>query len=745
MKPLHTYPIVAVMAATALWADPVNIEHIVVSAHAPGSGLYLADTNGSQQRFERKSIAVLSTQANMNPFSVIQFSPSVNYTPADTAGSNEPSYHDPIRIRGKSQSGPGGVFMIDGMPISGNPGGGKQMMDMENVASIDLLKGYLTPEKNIGFSSLIGKVDMNVNAPRRTMNTTLSQSFGSYNFRRSFGRFDSGEMGDVRLFGSLSYLSNDKYKGEGDLTRFNGMVGLAYAPSDAFDAEVYLIHNQDDHHNYYALSYAEVRDLDTFYDKDFATTRPTADNDVNYYDWNKQSFDTTAVLSTLTFRPTSSDAITLKPYYKTDKGEYWNASVNANPAKNRVINWQIDHDLYGAVADYKHAFSKALNTTLGYWYHKQQPPGPPTDRRKYKVVGGDLVFDGYVALAETSYHTLQAPFAEVSGTFDAFDYSVGLQYQSFEISELKSYTFGTDANTSRDYDTAIDEGTLDPWASVKAKTFYTWIPSAYLGYRFNETDTLYASYSRTYGFDVNLFPTYMKNRANFVAKNVTLQQLWNKLELETSDNIDLGYKTMVGGVMLNPVVFVSFVKNKQANIYDPEYGVNYPANVGDAMGYGAEFSASGPLNESLEFLLGLSYNKFAFTQDFKSSPTTTIDTDGKQVPDAPEYMGKAALSYSAGGWTITPSVRYTSKRYGDLQNEQTIDAFTLFDLDVSYRINGFLGARNAVFRLSGTNLTDEKYISTIIAADNVLAASGTSSSYQTGTPLSVFGSLTVNF
>ena len=745
MKPFSTYPLVAVMAASALWAEPISIEHIVVSDTAVDDGLYLADTNGSEQRFERKSITALSSEANMNPFNVIQFSPSVNYTPVDTAGSNEPSYHDPIRIRGKSQSGPGGVYMIDGMPISSNPGGGKQMLDLENVASIDLFKGYLPPEKNIGFSSLIGKVDMNVNAPRRQMNTTLSQAFGSDSFTRTFGRFDSGDLGDVRLFGSLSYLQNDKYKGEGDLQRLNGMLGIAYTPSDAFEAEAYVIHNRDDHYNYYALSYAEASDIDTYYGKDFATVKPTADNDVDYYDWNKQSFDTTAVLATLTFRPTGDDTVTLKPYYKTDKGEYWNSSVNADAAKNRVVNWKIDHDLYGAVAEYEHAFSEALHAKAGYWYHRQQPPGPPTDRRKYKVVGGDLVFDGYASLAETGYHTLQAPFAEVSGTVGPLDYRAGLQYQSFELAWLKSYTYGTNGSTSQDYDTAIAQGTLDPWASVDAKTFRTWMPSLYLGYRFDETNTLYTSYSRTFGFDVNLFPTYIKNRASFVAKGVTLQQLWDKLNLETSDNIDLGYKTMVGGVTLNPLLFISFVENKQANIYDPEYGVNYPANVGDAMGYGAEFSASGPISEALAFLLGLSYNKYYFTQDFSSSSTTTVETDGKQVPDAPEYMAKAALSYSVGGWTITPSMRYTSKRYGDLQNTQTIDAYTLFDLDVAYAIHGFLGSKNAVFRLTGTNLTDEKYIATIIAADNVLAVSGTSSTYQTGAPLQVFGSLTLNF
>ncbi len=743
---MKTKPLFLALAATsALLGDTLSIEHIVVTESAVDNDLYMGDTNGSSQSFAAKSIATFSSQANMNPFNVVQFSPSVNFTPVDPAGSNEPSYHDPIRIRGKSQSGPGGVFMIDGMPISSNPGGGKQMLDMENVSSIDLLKGYLSPDKNLGFSSLIGKVDMNVNAPSGRMGATLSQAFGSDAFARSFVRFDSGNLGDVRLFGSFSYLKNDKTKGEGELMRYNGMAGLRYTPTDAFDATLYVIGNHDEHHNYASLTYDQTRDLERYFDKDFATLRPTADNDINYYDWNRQEFDTTAVLSTLKWRVTSDDTITLKPYYKQDKGEYWNSQANADAAKNRVLNWKIDHDLYGAVAAYEHSFGEELSASAGYWYHKQLPPGPPTDRRKYKVAGGELVFDGYASLADAGYHVLQAPFVEAKGSIGNFTYNAGLQYQSFELGKLESYTFGTNGTTSTDYDTAISNGSLDSWASVDAKTFNTWIPSLYAGYAFDALNALYLSYARTYGFDVNLFPTYLSNRANFVAKNVTLQQLWDKLDLELSDNIDLGYKTYVGGVMLNPVVFVSFVQNKQANVYDPEFGVNYPANIGDAMGYGAEFSASGPISESLEFIAALSYNKFAFTQDFKSSPTSTIKTEGKQVPDAPEYMAKAALSYSIEKWMFTPSVRYSAERYGDLQNTQKMDAYALFDLDVSYRFGPVLGARDAVFRLSATNLTNEKYIATIISADNVLATTGTSSTYQTGAPLQVFGSLSVSF
>ncbi|MDD3770627.1 MAG: TonB-dependent receptor [Sulfuricurvum sp.] len=745
----HSALILSAAACALLASDPVGIERIVVSGSADDGSSMILDSNrtGNVQTFGTKSIATLGTQANMNPYTIIQYSPSVNFTPVDAAGSNEPSYHDPIRIRGKSQSGPGGVFMIDGTPISSNPGGGKQLVDMENVASIDLHKGYLSADKNLGFSSLIGKVDMNLRQASSKAGAEVSQAFGSDSFMRTFVRFDSGRIGDVAMFGSFSRLGSEKTKGEGDLERINGTLGLTYTPSDAFKAKITAIRNSDEHHNYYNMSYAEASNLGSNFDKEFATTRPSANNDVDYYDWNRQDFLTTAVLGEIEYRPSGSDRITFKPYYKKDEGSYWYSNANASdPTKNRVVNWRIDHDLYGATAAYEHTFSEALKAKIGYWYHKQLPPGPPSDQVKYRVVNGNLVYDGYAVLADNDYHVLQAPYTQLSGTIDRLTYVAGLQYQSFRLGALKSHTNGNQTGSANpDYDAAIATTAVDPWASVDAKTFHTLIPSLYLGYEFTPSTTLYASYSRTYGFDVNLFPSYVSNRANFVAKNVTLQQLWDTLDLELSDNIDVGVKTTVGGITFNPGVFVSFVQNKQANIYDPAYGVNYPANVGDALGYGAEFSAYGPISESLEFIASLSYNRYAFTQNFQSGATTSVETDGKQLPDAPKVMAKAALSYTLGDWTLTPSVRYTSSRWGDVQNTQKIDAFTLVDFDAQYRLKSFMGSRNAVLRLSATNLLDEEYISTINAADNFLAATGTATTYQTGAPLAIFGSLNLKF
>lgn len=108
-------------------------------------------------------------------------------------------------------------------------------------------------------------------------------------------------------------------------------------------------------------------------------------------------------------------------------------------------------------------------------------------------------------------------------------------------------------------------------------------------------------------------------------------------------------------------------------------------------------------------------------------------------------MAKAALSYHVGGLTLTPSVRYTSSRYGDVQNTQKIDAYTLVDLDASYRTRALLGSESTLFRVTATNLTNEKYVATIIAADNFLAASTTASTYQTGAPFGLYASINLKY
>lgn len=718
---------------------PLKLEPVIIYGTAADDGQFVTPFDilapSNQESYTQKGIKTFGRQGNINVFKVIEMSPSVNYTAVDALGTNENGFHDSLRIRGKKQTGPGSVKTYEGAPISGNPGGGKTIFDLENIDSVDVYKGYLPVDKGLGFSNLIGKVDLHVKRPAPEFGAELSQTVGSDNFYRTFLRLDSGALGKAAAFASFSNTVGDKYKGEGDLERTNGAFGITAKPNDRLKTELFISHNRDDHHNYYNLTYNETRNLGLNFDKDFNSNPASS----NYYDYNKQHFEDTALVANIEDALTSDSRLSFKPYYLNDSGEYSYAS-GAN-----VIKWDIDHELFGAVLAYEKNFAQELNAKLGYWAHRQLPPGPPSAQRKYTVGPNGLTYAGYAVLADNNYHDFHSPFTEISGQNGDFVYSAGVRYLNFKLGEIKSYTNGTNASTNQDYDTAIANGTLDPWASVDSRYFREWLPSAYLGYNLNKDATLYADYSRTYGLDVNLFPTYAQQRANFVKKGVALQELWDKLDLEISDNFDLGVKYKIGDISLNPNAFVSVVKNKQARIYDAAYNVTYPYNAADATAYGVELTASGPILRNLDFLVGLSYNKFYFTEDLRTGSNTTTAADGNQVPDAPKYMAKAALSYTIADFALTPSVKYLSSRYGDVLNNEKIDACTIVDFDITYEIKKVLGAKSVELRLTAANLFDEEYISAINTADDALAATNTAATYQTGAPFGVYGNITLRF
>jgi iron complex outermembrane recepter protein len=700
--------------------------------------------NINSQGFNKNSIEVFGKSVNTTPMQIINMSPSINFNSVDIFGENESSYHEPVRIRGRNQSGPGGIITLEGLPVAGNPGGGKTIYDMENFSGIDLYKGYVPVDKSLGFTNLIGKVDLIIDRPSDKFGGSISQMLGSDNAARTYLRVDSGKVGNTSVFASVSQTNGDKWKGEGDLSRTNGMVGLAYTPTSSLKMEFYAVQNRDDHHNYYTMNFAQATDLGANYSKDWSGSRPTVANNPDYYDWNKQSFEDTVLIANVEYKIDNSSKITLSPYYTKDKGEYWYSNRTDTNAAARVVQWILDHDAYGAVLKYQKEFSREANMKLGYWYGKKQPPGPPVSQRKYTVdASGNLVWNGWNMLAKNDYQEFNSPFVEFSGEKDKWSYSAGLRYLNFKLGALRSYTNGTTAATSSSYDAAMSGATLDAMASISAITYTEWLPSMYVSYKFNNDLSAYFDYTRSYGYDVNLFPAYVSGRATYAAKNVTLQQLFDKQKLEISDNFDIGAKITHNGVTYTPNIYMFVVSGKQATVYDPALAVSYATNNLNAMAYGAEFAASGAITKDIDFMASAAYGRYYYTDDLKTSATATQSVSGNQIPDSPKYSAKGALTYKLGEWKFTPMLRYNGERYGNVDNSQKIPAFTVVDMDISYTKPKLFGSKEGVIRLSMINLFNNKYISTIVTPDNALITDTTQPSYQAGAPFGAY--LSANF
>jgi len=114
--------------------------------------------------------------------------------------------------------------------------------------------------------------------------------------------------------------------------------------------------------------------------------------------------------------------------------------------------------------------------------------------------------------------------------------------------------------------------------------------------------------------------------------------------------------------------------------------------------------------------------------------------DGEQVPDAPEFLIRALASYRIGDVTLSPVIRYTSDRYGDILHKEKVDGATLVDFDVTWRTR-MLGAKQADLSLSFLNVFDTKYVSIISASDYKTLKTA----YQPGMPFTLVASVSLHY
>jgi iron complex outermembrane receptor protein len=181
---------------------------------------------------------------------------------------------------------------VDGLPLTGiNPGPGNQwLFDMENMSNMSLRQGSVAPN-HFAFFTTGGVIDSQILWPKAQKGLHVAQSYGSYNFMRTYGRIDSGELPDgSAFFVSGSFTDADKWRGNGSSP--NGRVNVEAAWSrpigDKGKAKLLFSFNDAKAHNYRPLTFAQATELNTWRNYDFSpTTSATACTAVNYYYYNR--------------------------------------------------------------------------------------------------------------------------------------------------------------------------------------------------------------------------------------------------------------------------------------------------------------------------------------------------------------------------------------------------------------------------------------------------------------------------
>lgn len=714
------------LLCTVLYAEPkaydvdeVNVEAEVQEESSIGTGSVVG----------AKEIEVTSSAELLNPYKAISLEAGVDIRTKDPFGM-EVSH----KIRGKADRNIGET--LEGLPLKGiGPGGGlSTMVDIENVQSVSVEKGPVKADSGFGYGSDNGMVDMKLQKPSNAFSTEFKQALGSYDFRKTYLRVDSGEIADrAKFFLSGSLTKADKFKGEGESpNRKNVALGVASTSNQEVEWEVYGIYNDEKKHNYMGLTYAQSKDLSRYKDYDY-NTKLTGDSaqDSKYYDRNRQDFQTYTIISKLKVPLSQRDTVTFRPYFLNDKGYSYSGSGT------KVIDWLVDHDTYGGVLEYAHEFDDA-KIKAGYWYQEDEPPGPPTARKLRSADTMDfLQWERIIKVNKK--HTFNAPFLTYEQRFERTILDAGLKYLWLGAPKLTSYDTAGIGDIS--YERALSQVSSVDFI-LPSQTHEIFLPNIGITHYLNDTSSLKASYGRNYNTPSYGFGGSMLKYFSAIGEDeALLQKMWSDLKPEESDNVDIGYTYEGSDFSFTSTLFYSKVKNVGGTFYDPVLDYTYQQNTAEAESYGIELSAGYQVLSNLFIKGAATYNHYAFTTDIESSAGAFIASKDNQLPDVPLFYANLAAEYELGGYTIVPIVRYLGKRYVDVEHQYSVDSHVVVDLSINkdFKIDE---KHTLSLSLACTNLLDEAYISTFSASEINVKPETT---YTVGAPRTLFLSLSYRY
>lgn len=677
----------------------------------------------------REGIAAQGTKGTVSVYEAINVLPGISVEGVDPYGLGAEQKN--LRVRGVR--GYVGSMTVAGVPnYGGNPIGPRDYLyDTENFEGIAVYKGAVPADLGTGVGARGGAIELRPNWPETDPGAFVSQGIGGDSYSRSFFRLDSGAIPTVntRLSASGSYTDAEKWKGPGDLGPRKNVNFMLSQPVMAQDEiQVWFNYNDLNQHLYRPLTYAETRDLEANYEKDYnAGLTGVATKDIDYYQHNRGDYINRDFLSVIPLTFSDLFKLTVKPYYSKEDTEILQGST----AMGGVVQKRMrDIERYGFISQIDSRFSWAT-ASLGYWFESSDMV---ITQENYNAA--TLAFRGYGMVMENEDDAVgHSPYLKLAGSIGSFDWQAGLKYFYFRDPASQGYTAA-----APNY-----ELVKAPDLYRQEKTYDEWEPTLGITYLLSENLEFHSSYGRNhirpYSY-VPLVTTYNTNRAAFQAAGVTLDDMFSGYDMEITDTVELGARFRTGRMEFLPTLFYAKHENLLTTIYDPRIGpkgINYQQNVGKATGWGVDLETNFFFGDHFTFFLNPAYTSLTYDADLTFSGAT-LDTEGNQVVDVPEWIVKSGLIFTWGDFKAIPMVRYLSDRYGDAENREEIDDYWVADLKLGHTWKNLFTTDALNLSLEFINLFDEEYVSLINASDDSRAGSA---SYFVGAPFTAM--LTVSF
>lgn len=699
---------------------------------------YNLDENVQTRTISGDTSSTLQGTSSTNYFKSLELAPSINIETHDAYSLTVDQ--NMLRVRGQV----GDTFSklsstIEGIPFGVNVGNGGTgyIVDKENLDSIDFVTGLTPVNKGLGYGTTAGSLDLQLIKPQNDLGGILSVGAGTDNFKKAFVRIDSGKINDkFAFFISTSDMENEKYKGEGEIKRKNLNAMTTVNISDETQVELFGAYNSFDRHEYKPLTYLETQSLSSNYSKDY-NTQITGNKlqDALYYDFNKQTFD--EYFYYLALNTQANDLkIRIKPYtFGSDGTRYIGNKTNGT-----ITKMTIEQEAYGANLDFDYPISNG-KLYGGWWYQEMKSTPPPKMQKVYDILAnGDLKFKSYGMLTDVEERVSNSPYLGYENTINNTYFNLGLRYLMFDFPAIKGYN--TTGLSDLSYDDAIANSSgIKNGMQVDSSSSNELLPSLTIEQKLNQNWKIGGGYAKNFAnpWQGPLWSVYNSNTAKFQAAGISLQDLWDELKLETSNNFELFAKYSYEQFTLKNTFFYGDYKNKQVTVYDPNLDLSYYKSDSNATSMGVEIEGSYNINSMATLFASTYYNQFEFDEDILLATNSYLKAKGKQIPDVAKVGAKFGVNLNYDKFSITPIVRYIGKRYGDAENTEKVDDYTVFDLNTKYVVQ----KDKVELSLALQNIFDKKYIGVV---KNSLDDTRTGSTeYYQGAPFSAVFSMLVKF
>lgn len=720
--------------------------------------------------------ALLSAPAGISGLKMLESLPGFNVQTDGALGLYEFGNSVTVRAFNLQQIG----FVLDGIPMGRSDAfGGSPIfryVDNENLGSVVASPGAGDVSQP-SYASLGPIVNYNTIDPSDVFAATVSQAFGDDNLNRSFIKLQTGDIGGFSAYASRSKTDSDLWRGGGYIDREHIEAKIKYAWDD--NTSVTLSYISNDFYDFDSPSFTEATYLSAVPDNNGKTGRdrgyafdipnlplgPVIDYGVQGYtnagftDWYQDRINIrNDSLYGATFKSDISDAfnITATAYYedKDGTGVSPDSYTNTRPIYLRqqgvalavTAPRGVQYGISGVGGVRKGAVLKGswevANHMLeaGVWMEKDD-----YTRSQFRVNHEGGIQTGKVLYDEVTY--FRRAYNSTRDTTQLFiKDTISLLDDTLKV-EIGAKALAIDYQLSGYRDFA-DYETYGP-QTVGKDYKDSFLPMIGAVYQLSGSEQLFASYAENFALPRGADDVF--SIANNPANNVPYP------DGEKSKNFEIGARTLRGEFDGAIAAFYTKFDNRLETYAIPLAGAGgatetLAQNVGGVTAYGVELTGAWKpalFNDIAYFNGNITWNRTEFDDDIPDylAPLVVggarrpLEIASNTLADSPEWIVVAGMTVEPTSWLVANiSAKYTSERYSNFTNTETVDSFTIISGYVDIGSGDGVGPLgNVKARINVDNIFDEDTLAFISPTVNTLAF------FRPQSPRTVSFSLTADF